>query len=30
MNDWVDNMLNRPLAGIPTRAWIRFLKENKV
>ena len=28
MNDWTTDTLNRPLAGIPTRAWIDFLKKN--
>ncbi|MDE0120112.1 MAG: hypothetical protein OXS33_00065 [bacterium] len=26
MDDWTQEMLDRPLAGIPTRQWIAFLK----
>jgi len=29
MDDWVAEILNRPLAGIPVQDWIKFLKEHK-
>ena len=28
MNDWIADILSRPLAGIPTRSWIEFLKQH--
>lgn len=28
MNDWIADTLSRPLAGIPTKSWIEFLKQH--